>query len=244
MSLKNPTRRDVLKKTGIAGTALVGVTGTASAVSEPVEVTFYETSSASNTNGSIGNAMVVLSDALTDIGISDHDFKPGTDTFSHSASSLSQLHNQFQDWLLDRSDKSTDANILLGARDNLFSGNSLSSSETYVYQSAYVVTTCGAESIKNVDTNAVRGQDWGDFWVAKVLDGCGSYWGADDGDGRLYDASSEPYGASQTATPMVEYGTTTNNCGSSQIEGEISDTNSWERRWTDCAGDKIYDIYN
>lgn len=244
MSSENPTRRDVLKKTGIAGATLVGMAGTASAVSEPVEVTFYTTSSASNTSGSIDNAMTVLSDALHDIGIENHDFSPGNDTFSHSASSLSQLHNQFQDWLLGRSDRSSDANILLGAEDNFFSNNDLSPSETYVYQNAYVVTTCGAETIKNVDTSTVRGQDWGDFWVTRILDGCGSYWGGDTGDGLLYDGSSKPNGASQTATPLVEYGTSTNNCGTSQIEGDISDTNSWERRWSDCAGDKIYDIYN
>lgn len=242
MSPNTPTRRDVLKKTGIASAALVGGVGTVSAddTNGQCDGTFYITQAAYDYYGwdPVNTIMGGLANTL-DVSAS---LSGGTQfTVPSGVDTVGELHDEFDSWVSGRSDKSEDTNHLIALdRYSCRDQNGVCAG----YWDAFTgdtATSVGAGEIATQYTGTYDpnryGTSEGDKWLNVALQAIGHNIG---GAGNMGDVYSSSYG-DYTRTPLADENEDQNICGTSVRNTSTFD--AYDHYYSDCAQSYINDYF-
>lgn len=245
MSPNTPTRRDVLKQTGIASAALLGGVGTAAAddTNGQCDGTFYITQQAYDYYGwdPVNTVMGGLANALGDIGI-EVDLVGGTQfEVPSGVDTVGELHDEFDSWVSGRSDKSEDTNHLIAldqyeCRD--INGVCAGYWDAFTGDTA---TSVGAGEIAvqyegSMDPDRY-GTSEGDKWLNVALQAIGHNIGGAGNTGEVYSSSYGDY----TRTPLAEENEDQNICEDSILNTDTFD--SYDHYYADCAASYIEDYF-
>lgn len=256
--LDNASRRTVLKRIGVAGTAITGVGLGATAFSDQVrgvpgssisQIIAWNSKRANETDGDSNNVTAATAyfgiyDALSHVGAGEAANNGDTTVeVPDDITTIDELHTFFENWLtnnVSESERSPDSNLLIVREDRF---GDLFDKPYHAEYKGNVAVSLGAEAIawEFDDYNPTRaGSGRGHYWLQQCVAAAGVNYGVVNGHGNVYQDSS--VGSGDIATPAAPLDDDNNLCDSSSPvvpEPDTYDTYYWDS----CAGQQIRDYF-
>lgn len=246
MCPNTPTRRDILKQTGIATAALTGFTGSISAADSDgqADITIWLTQEAYDSYGNdpATTVMSSVADALSHINVSSQDIQVASQNFSPSSTShgdsVDALQDEFDSWVTSQSEYKEDSNLLL-AKDSNYSCDTMNGGCVDNWDAEYEGDSGAALGVEyiaqDLGTSPSRyGIKKGDKWLNVALATIGTNLSGTKNTGHVYSSSAGDY----TATPFGAKNENENVCGDSQLNTDTFDSYD-HYYWDNCTGSYI-----